>query len=62
MKLKEKMTLFCKSFIILLFIYLLCPTHDVRQGSGSVSRITGFCATSFYIIFLSAFIIIFFLY
>ena len=58
MKLKEKMTLFCKSFIILLFIYLLCPTHDVRQGS--VSRINSFCATSFYITILFSFIIVFF--
>jgi hypothetical protein len=58
MKLTEKMKLFCKVFLILLFIYLLCPTHDVRKGSGS--RIKSFCATSFYAIILFAFIIVFF--
>jgi hypothetical protein len=57
MKLKEKMRDFCKSFIILLFIYLLCPTHDEPQGY--YSRMNSFCAMPFYIIILFAFIIIF---
>lgn len=57
MKLKEKMRNFCKSFIILLFIYLLCPTHDEPQGY--YSRMKSFCAMPFYIIILFAFIIIF---
>jgi hypothetical protein len=59
MKLKEKMRNFCILLIILLFIYLLCPTHDKPQG---YSRIKSFCAMPFYIIILFAFIIIFVLH
>ena len=58
MKLKEKMRIFCISIILLLFIYLLCPTHDVRKGS--FSRMSGYCAMPFYIIILFAIIIVIF--
>jgi hypothetical protein len=60
MKLKEKMGNFCILFIILLFIYLLCPTHNKPQGYYSKAK--SFCAIPFYIIILFAFIIIFVLH
>ena len=58
MKLKEKMRYFCISLLLLLFIYLLCPTHDAQQGN--FSRMSGFCAMPFYVIILFAIIIIIF--
>ena len=59
MKLKDKMRNFGIYLIILLFMYLLCPTHDVPKG---YSRIQSLCAMPFYIIILFAFIITFVLH
>ena len=58
MKWKEKMRSFCISLLLLLFIYLLCPTHDSQQGN--LSRMKGFCDMPFYVIILFAIIIIIF--
>lgn len=58
MKLNEKIRNFFIYCLILLLIYLLCPSHDTPQGYHS--RINGFCAMPFYIIILFAFIIVFF--
>jgi len=56
MKLTEKINKFFISCLILLFIYVLCPTHDAPQG---YSRMQSFCSFPFYIIMLFAFIIVF---
>ena len=60
MKLKERFVFFCKFFLILLILYLLCPAHDMPQ-QGYYSRMRGFCAMPFYVIILFAVIIQFFI-
>ena len=62
MKLNKKIQRFCESLLILLFIYLLCPTHDKPPQGYYYSRMNGFCAMPFYVIILFAIIIIFALY
>ena len=59
MKIKEKTKLFL--FIILWFAisYSLCSSHEIPNTSGYVSRRKMFCSTSFYVIVLTVFILIF---
>jgi hypothetical protein len=60
MKFKEKVKNFVISCMMLLFIYSLCPNHDVP--TRYISRMNSFCSMPFYLFILFAFIIIFLVY
>lgn len=58
MKFKEKIKIFMVAFLMLLFSYSLCSTHE-RPTSGYVSRRKIFCSTPLYIFVILLFILIF---
>lgn len=60
MNLKNKIKTFIIAFILLLFSYSICSTHE-KPSSGYISKRKRFCSTPFYLIVIFLFIVILFI-
>lgn len=61
MKIYQKIFNFTFVILILFFSYLVCSSHEIPNTTGYITKRKRFCSTPFYIIFVFAFIIYFFI-
>ena len=62
MKIYQKIYNFTFVILILFFSYLVCSSHEKPTTGGYITKRKRFCSTPFYIIFVFAFIMYFFIF